>query len=320
MAFDERGVDLVLELFNGKVHEYKTAEITKIQITRFQNDRIRVRNVQNIFERDTINFNRGDREMTTCEMMDHVSASRRRAQRANALRRDLATQDLRNLMRVNHTGRSTPISDSTVVQHCGAWRGLERAIGKLLLPQVVQAQQPARPASPALPPNQQPPNLVIPVVDSSARTPPIRQDAPIVLTNLSEILSATQDQRSALVSADRYLVEIHKKYTISVACFSFVLIGVALALRFPRGGMGLVIGGGLLIFAIFYVGLVGGESLADRGFVSPAVAMWSPNVIVVLVGIIGLFRVSREFGSTRGGDLADLVDILIRPFRFRRKA
>ena len=121
------------------------------------------------------------------------------------------------------------------------------------------------------------------------------------------------------IQADRFAVEIHKKYSISVACFSFVLIGVALALRFPRGGMGLVIGGGLFVFAIFYVCLVGGESLADRGFASPAVAMWLPNILMLVAGTIGLIRVNREFGSTRGGDFADLVDTLIGPFRFQKK-
>ena len=36
---------------------------------------------------------------------------------------------------------------------------------------------------------------------------------------------------------------------------------------------------------------------------------------------IGVFviQVNREFGSTRGGDLADLLDILIRPFRLLRR-
>ena len=107
-----------------------------------------------------------------------------------------------------------------------------------------------------------------------------------------------------------FSVEIHKKYTLSVACFNFVLIGIALALRFPRGGIGLVIGGSLVIFALFYVTLTAGESLADRGRVDPALAMWLPNGIVLVAGIIGLFRVNKEFGSTRGGDLADLSQML----------
>lgn len=42
--------------------------------------------------------------------------------------------------------------------------------------------------------------------------------------------------------------------------------------------------------------------------------MWFPNILVLTAGVIGLWRVNREFGSTRGGDLSDLVDSLLRPF------
>ena len=70
-------------------------------------------------------------------------------------------------------------------------------------------------------------------------------------------------------------MEVHKKWAISLACISFVIVGIVMALRFPRGGIGLVIGGGLLVFSIHYVGLTAGESLADRGLVSP----WAGDVV-----------------------------------------
>ena len=82
----------------------------------------------------------------------------------------------------------------------------------------------------------------------------------------------------------------------------FVIIGIVMALRFPRGGIGLVIGGGLLVFSVHYIGLTAGESLADRGHVTPWAAMWTPNIVLTVLGILGLLRVSRESGSTRGGD------------------
>jgi lipopolysaccharide export LptBFGC system permease protein LptF len=81
-----------------------------------------------------------------------------------------------------------------------------------------------------------------------------------------------------------------------------------MALRFPRAGIGLVIGGGLAVFAIHYVGLTAGESLADRGHVSPWVAMWTPNIALTVLGVIGLVRVSRESGTTRGGDFQEILD------------
>jgi hypothetical protein len=54
--------------------------------------------------------------------------------------------------------------------------------------------------------------------------------------------------------------------------------------------------------------------------VSPIAAMWASNGIFVVVGILGLFRVSRESGSTRGGDFSELVDALVGRLRRRRAA
>jgi lipopolysaccharide export LptBFGC system permease protein LptF len=93
-----------------------------------------------------------------------------------------------------------------------------------------------------------------------------------------------------------------------MACISFVIIGIVMALRFPRAGIGLVIGGGLAVFSIHYVGLTAGESLADRGHLSPWIAMWTPNIALTLLGVFGLVRVSRESGSTRGGDFQEIID------------
>jgi hypothetical protein len=76
--------------------------------------------------------------------------------------------------------------------------------------------------------------------------------------------------------------------------------------------MGLVLGGGLGIFALYYISLTAGEPLADAGTLPPALVMWAPNVVFALLGLVGLLRVNRELGSTRGGDLAELTDLLRR--------
>ena len=111
-------------------------------------------------------------------------------------------------------------------------------------------------------------------------------------------------------SMNRYGVEIHKKFALSAACMVFVLIGAPIALRFPRGGVGLVIGVSLVVFAIYYVGLIAGESLADRAFLTPFWAMWAANVILTGVGILLMIRMGREGATSRGGDLTEFTDAI----------
>jgi lipopolysaccharide export system permease protein len=114
-------------------------------------------------------------------------------------------------------------------------------------------------------------------------------------------------------------VEIHKKFAISIACIVFVLVGAPIAVRFPRGGVGLVIGFSLVIFAIYYIGLIAGESLADRGIMTPFWAMWAANIILTLVGLLLLSRMGKETATSRGGDIADLLETLKGVLRIRRR-
>jgi lipopolysaccharide export LptBFGC system permease protein LptF len=159
------------------------------------------------------------------------------------------------------------------------------------------------------------------VADSVERAlAPLRlQTTSVALANFSDIQSAKARDAGARVRRASLLVEVHKKWAISVACITFVLVGVPIALRFPRGGMGIVIGAGLLIFTIADVGLITGESLGKRGVLPPAIAIWTTNVVLALFGVWGLFRVNRESGSTRGGDLGELFSgiaaAVARPFR-----
>ncbi|MBV6522412.1 MAG: hypothetical protein MNPFHGCM_02560 [Gemmatimonadaceae bacterium] len=132
--------------------------------------------------------------------------------------------------------------------------------------------------------------------------------------------AAIEGARSRMEESGRQVnqnaVELHKKFAISVACVVFVLIGAPIALRFPRGGVGLVIGVSLAVFAIYYVGLIAGEALADRGIVPPSLAMWAANIVFTIVGLVMLSRIGREGATARGGDMHELMDALKGLLRF----
>ena len=180
-------------------------------------------------------------------------------------------------------------------------------IEEWLLPETAAAQNPA-------PPGDRRPLIKLPG-GLRPSAPPVAEradsGASVPLTSYVEVSSLLEEEHSSTRRAHQYMVEVHKKWALSVSCLVFIVVGIPLALRFPRGGMGLVLGGGMVVFALYYVGLVAGESLGDRGILTPFVAMWSPNILLATFGLIGLYAVRRHAGVTRGGDLADLFGTLL---------
>ena len=94
----------------------------------------------------------------------------------------------------------------------------------------------------------------------------------------------------AAVRAAAYEVEIQKKFALAASCLVLALAGATIALRFPRGGTGLVIGAGGVVFTGYYISLVAGESLADQQVVSPFVAMWMANAFLLAVILLLVWR------------------------------
>jgi lipopolysaccharide export system permease protein len=388
MAYAEGKTDLSLRLFDGSIHQYRPAEPEGFQLTYFKVNDIRVRNVYDELERNTSESVRGDREMSTCEMLAVIRDADRERDEAVRERRDLLLGDLRSLLHLPPYPERNSLPDRPAPAYCHWIESLEH----LVLPKTAEAQEAAqalerwgagargeapairrqtqdtarargaarrKPAVGGLLPGQgkatvqgrpsvpgkapatgrvalpgQAPVPGRPPVPGAGRLqeegttpgfprparPTTRPDprGP-ALSNWSLTATAVDRGQDAERRAARFAVEVHKKWAISFACMSFVIIGIVMALRFPRGGIGLVIGGGLLVFSVHYVGLTAGESLADRGLIAPWVAMWAPNIVLTVLGLIGLVRVSRESGSTRGGDFQEVLDSIRHLFRRMRR-
>ena len=93
---------------------------------------------------------------------------------------------------------------------------------------------------------------------------------------------------------NKYMIEIHKKYSIPAASFAFVLIGAPLAILSRRGGMGISVTISLIIFTLYWAFLIGGEDISDRGMLSPFWAMWAANFLVGSIGLYLLVKVITE--------------------------
>jgi len=304
MAYAEGQTDLSLRLYDGSIHQYRPAEPETFQLTYYHVNDIRVKNVFDELQRNSTEAVRGDREMSTCEMISVIHNARKEQNEAVRDRREMLLSDLRRLLDLPALG--PPPGEGSGMPKPRFCRWIE-SLQTLVLPKTAEAQGAA----------QAPPH---PIQKVTARPVAPGTAGHIQLSNWSQVATAIDRIQDADHQADRFAVEVHKKWAISMACISFVIIGIVMALRFPRGGIGLVIGGGLAVFSIHYVGLTAGESLADRGLISPWLAMWAPNIILTIIGVAGLIRVSRESGSTRGGDFQEIIDAVRHFLRRRRRA
>jgi lipopolysaccharide export system permease protein len=95
-------------------------------------------------------------------------------------------------------------------------------------------------------------------------------------------------------TTNKYWVEIHKKISLPFACLVFILIGAPLGIMAKKGNMGTAIALSLGFFILYWAFLMGGENLADRKFMTPFAAMWTPNIIVGIGGIFLIWRAVKE--------------------------
>ncbi len=294
MAYTPGGTDLYLTLLDGEIEEVKRAEPSQFNRTFYGTNRIKVAGVGNTFEKTLEDTYRGDREMTICAMAEVVAQADQDAQRARRDARDAVVADLRRLIRL---APYAPAAAATT-------------------PATTTEGDPLRVAAAA------PPGLycraltalarwVLPADAQAAAARPAQVPSPPTIMTPGATAAVEQRVRAARQRAAIYEVEIQKKLAISAACVIFAVLGVPLAIRYPRGGVGLVIGTSLAVFSVYYVGLIGGEELGDRLVVSPFMAMWTPNLIFAAVGLALLWVVRREGGSAHGGDWDDLKHALL---------
>ena len=93
---------------------------------------------------------------------------------------------------------------------------------------------------------------------------------------------------------NKFLVEIHKKFTLAVACILFTLVGAPLGILVKKGGITIASALSIAFFLIYYILLIWGEQLADRALLNPAIGSWMPNIILFIVGLIILFLSERK--------------------------
>jgi LPS export ABC transporter permease LptG/LPS export ABC transporter permease LptF len=119
--------------------------------------------------------------------------------------------------------------------------------------------------------------------------------------SLSQLIRSAR--KLSATDPDRRLawVEIHKKFAIPAACLAFALVGIPLARRLRRGGRGGSFALSLAVLIGYYILLTSGETWATEGRVSPAVAVWLPNILLLVLGLAAHFWKAEGRGKPPAG-------------------
>lgn len=278
-------------LRDGETHSPDRAEPRHYARIRFRELLVDVPNIDSRLHRSDKGY-RSDREMPIAEMRKRVAAASHRESLLVVEDGERIFSDLRfvtSLLELDSSaaaggGRPDTLkTDSVKPKPADAKRppptpGMRKRHGTRPLHETVQAG--------------------IPGLDAPTRSqhPPFPDR--FVEEDLGQLFRARQREsklslehiRGERNEANRYLVEIHKKFSIPAACLVFVLVGAPLGVMARSGGVGTGVAYSIAFFVLYWAGLIGGESLADRGLVPPAVAMWAGNTVL---GLLGLWLVSR---------------------------
>ncbi len=103
---------------------------------------------------------------------------------------------------------------------------------------------------------------------------------------IAQLREEADRMANAGVSPHRPIMEIHRKFSIPVACLIFALIGLALGVTSRKDGKlaSFALGIGV-VFAYYVLMYGGGEAMAKAAVVSPHLAMWIPNIVLGVFGV-----------------------------------
>ena len=249
-SLSSNGNMITINLINGEIHEIDLSDYDYYRKIRFKTHQITI-SMDELMLNRTTESSRTDREMRVPQMINEIEKNKL-----------LIAQIYERIDKVKaEIGITDPSANSL--------ENIEKEVDKLKQSKVdttVQDQQYSE-------------NVPIPNIE-----------------NKQYILSLTNNARQfknefTLIenyekTNNKFKVEIHKKFTLAIACILFTLVGAPLGILVRNGGMTIASGLSIAFFLIYYILLIWGEQLADRNLLNPGLGSWLPNIILFVSGMI----------------------------------
>jgi lipopolysaccharide export system permease protein len=106
--------------------------------------------------------------------------------------------------------------------------------------------------------------------------------------------SSRDDVNARQVRMNRYYIEAHRKFTLSIACLILFFIGAPLGAIIRKGGLGLPTVFAIAFFLIYYILSITGEKFAKEGMWSVWSGMWLSSLALLPVGLFLTYKATTD--------------------------
>ena len=93
---------------------------------------------------------------------------------------------------------------------------------------------------------------------------------------------------------NKFQVELHRKFTLALACILMLIIGAPIGAIIKKGGFGLPVIFSILLFLIYHILSITGEKMVKKDVINPIIGMWTPTWIMLIIGIILIIIVNNN--------------------------
>lgn len=127
--------------------------------------------------------------------------------------------------------------------------------------------------------------------ESGRSTPLVRTEMDL---GIGELRNAIASSKLPPQTRLKMATELHSRFAFPFATFVFAILALPLGLSNRRSGKGSGFTISILILLVYYVLLSFLRTLAEKGGISPVLAVWLPNLIFLSIGLLLLRLASQE--------------------------
>jgi lipopolysaccharide export system permease protein len=114
------------------------------------------------------------------------------------------------------------------------------------------------------------------------------------MMNNTQLNQYIEEQKQRGVgNIEEFVIEKYRRFANPFSAFILTLIGVSLASRKVRGGMGLHIGIGISLSFGYILFMTISTTFAVNGNMNPLLAVWIPNIVFTMIGVVLYLRAPK---------------------------